>query len=163
MGYMTPVREVLIQSGMWEDVVDIISERIMKFRDEYRSIESGRVDIYGMKIQSVEMSKVREGVMFWMKLIEINDTDAVPYDDSELLESFSIYIESILDLNMNKYAYASLYGRDVNEKSIFTWGKPLIEYVKTLRVLLDSIEYFYLGEYEYENDGFKVHKALSKE
>lgn len=125
------IREVIIESGRWDCISEIIGEILKTPLNEYPV--NMRYEEDGTATNYVSMKNVRKGIAHWLMFIDVENTACIPNSQRESLDDFSRLIDSRSDMELNNYAIKCSHGINPTEESM--------ENIRALCVLSLSIDY----------------------
>ena len=141
---MTTIREVIVDSGRWDAIVEIIGEMLKLSAVTYPVDMQYEED--GETVTSYVVQKdVRKGISHWLMLIDNNMEEFARDEygkhemDFSIMRSFSRFVDSELNTKLHNIAVDLIHGKDV--------PKYKLENIRALSVLNSSIDYIVCGLY----------------
>lgn len=125
-----PVRTVLVNSGRFDDVCDILSKLVKSTQSDFpvlTKVSGNRI------VNRVTLKDVVTGIGKWHELIYTSG-EHTSNDDAEALEALSYLIESELEMRLHNYAVACAHRKNPDEKEL--------EDIRTYEVLNSTLDHF---------------------
>lgn len=141
------IRDIIVDSGRWDFIAEYIGE-VLKISSKTHPVNMYYLDDYVKAANYVHMKDVREGISHWLMLIDRNIENLLAENaekNSSIMRSFSMFVDSELDMRLHNVAVDLSHKKDVEAYKI--------EVIRALSILNSSIDYITCELYLDIDDG----------